>query len=362
MNLLIDIGHPDHVHMFRNAAHIFIKHGHKVLLTCREKEFEKQLLVSEGLEFVSFGKKYKSVAGKIFGLFKFVIKEWRVCLRFKPDILLSHGSPYAAIASWLYRKPHISFEDTYNKEQIRLYKPFTEVILTGMYDHPFISKNEIHCSGYHELLYLHPSYYTPNPNILNVLGLLEAEKYVLVRFIAWNATHDAVGQGFSSKEKIEAVSKLSQFAKVFISSEGELPDELEEYRLKTRPEQIFDVIYYATLIWGESRTIPSEGSVLGTPSVINYNAECYYLADQAAKYDMCYYFSESEEDRKKALDKCVELLSQDAAELKKQWREKRQRLLDEHIDYTAFLVWFVENYPKSRKIMQENPDYQYNFR
>jgi len=36
-------------------------------------------------------------------------------------------------------------------------------------------------------------------------------------------------------------------------------------------------------------------------------------------------------------------------------------LLDK-IDVTAFLVWFVEYYPKSAKIMKENPDYQYNFR
>jgi len=27
-----------------------------------------------------------------------------------------------------------------------------------------------------------------------------------------------------------------------------------------------------------------------------------------------------------------------------------------------FLVWFIENYPESNKIMKENPDYQYNFR
>ena len=32
------------------------------------------------------------------------------------------------------------------------------------------------------------------------------------------------------------------------------------------------------------------------------------------------------------------------------------------IDITAFLVWFVENYPVSAKIMKENPDYQNRFK
>ncbi len=31
-------------------------------------------------------------------------------------------------------------------------------------------------------------------------------------------------------------------------------------------------------------------------------------------------------------------------------------MLADKIDVTAFMVWFVENYPASVKVMQENPD------
>jgi hypothetical protein len=31
-------------------------------------------------------------------------------------------------------------------------------------------------------------------------------------------------------------------------------------------------------------------------------------------------------------------------------------MLSDKIDVTAFMVWFVENYPESVKIMKENPD------
>lgn len=362
MNILIDIGHPAHVHIFRNAAHNFERDGHNVLFTLREKEFEKELVKSEGFRFKSFGKKYKSLTGKAFGLLKFDFKEWVECLRFKPDILLSHGSPYAAHASFLYRRPHITLNDTFNMEQVRLFEPFSDVVLTGTYPHPKISDKEIHYSGYHELAYLHPAYYTPNPAILSDLGVGPKDKYILIRFIAWNATHDRGHKGISEANKIKAVDELSRYAKVFISAESDLPEALEPYRLKTMPEQLLDVIAFSSLVWGESRTIPSEASMLGVPSVINYDTGSYYLKDQEDNYGLCYCLSESEEDQRKALEICIGLLSRDKDELKTEWQEKRKKLLADHIDVTAFLTWFVENYPQSKQIMKDNPDYQYKFR
>lgn len=48
--------------------------------------------------------------------------------------------------------------------------------------------------------------------------------------------------------------------------------------------------------------------------------------------------------------------------LKEEWQRRRQKMLSEKIDVTAFMVWFIENYPDSVKVMKENPDYQYNFK
>ena len=362
MKILIDIGHPAHVHLFKNFARKMQEKGHQVLFTCREKEFEIELLKANNFTYQSFGKKYKTIIGKILGLIKFDYMEWKSCLKFKPDVLLSHGSMYAAHAAWLIRKPHIAFDDTYNMEQIHLYEPFTPVILTGAYEHPHISKKEIRYAGYHELSYLHPNYYKPNKDVLKDLGVEPDEKYVLVRFIALNATHDIGNKGVPPKLKIEAVKTLSKYAKVFISAEGKLPKELEEYRLKTRPEQILDVMAFASLVWGESITIPAEAAVLGVPALNNNNMKSYYLLDEQDNYGLCFCYKSNEEDLKKALQKCIELLKRDKQELSAEWRVKRDKLINNHIDVTAFLVWFVENYPESKSIMEENPNYQYRFK
>ena len=54
MRILIDIGHPAHVHLFKNFAHEMEKRGHELLFTCRDKEFEIALLEYNKLKYVSF--------------------------------------------------------------------------------------------------------------------------------------------------------------------------------------------------------------------------------------------------------------------------------------------------------------------
>ena len=357
MNILIDIGHPAHVHLFRPFAHEMEEKGHRVLFTCRDKEFEIALLRAEGFDFISFGKKYATKWGKMWGLLKFDWMEWRICHRFKPDILLSHGSMYAAHAAWLCRRPHVSFEDTFNFEQIRLYEPFSSAILTADYAHPAVSEKEIRYAGYHELAYLHPKRFAPDRSVLDELGVKEGERYVLLRFVSWNATHDAGHKGMSMENKRRAVQMFSRYARVFISSEKELPDDLRAYKLPTPPERVHHVMAFSSLIFGESATMVSEGVVLGVPGIYMDDTGRYYTREQEQRYGLCFNYSESAEDQARAIEKGVEILSAPAFDL-----SGHERLLRDKIDVTGFLVDFVENYPQSITTMRNNPDSQYRFK
>jgi len=58
--------------------------------------------------------------------------------------------------------------------------------------------------------------------------------------------------------------------------------------------------------------------------------------------------------------KMDELLS--LPDLKAEWQRRRQKMLSENIDYSKFLTWFIENYPDSRDIIRNNPDYQWQFK
>ncbi len=363
MNILIDIGHPAHVHMFRCFAHEMEARGHKVLFTSRDKEFEIQLLQKEGFDFVNLGKKHTSVIGKSIDLLRFDWKVWCIARRFKADIYLSHGSITASHVAWLMRKVNIAFEDTYNKEQVRLYKPFTKVIFTAKYPNPLADYSKtIAYAGYHELMYLHPNRFTPDPSILEELGIEEGEKYVILRFVAWQASHDRGHKGMSYKNKLEAIKQFSKYAKVFITSEKTLPKEFEPYRIAIHPERMHHAMAYASLLFGESSTMIMEAGVLGVPGIY-FNVEgIRYTEDVEKKYQLNFNYPDySEKSQQDAIAKGVEIL-QSGEEQVKQNQQNQRRLLYEHIDVTAFLVWFVENYPESKHIMKEKPEYQYRFR
>lgn len=360
MRILIDIGHPAHVHLFKHLAWEMQSKGHIILFTCRDKEFEIQLLSKYGFKFINFGKKFKSTLGKLFGMLVFDFKELMAAIKFKPDIFISHGSIYAAHAAWLIRKPHIAMEDTYNFEQIKLYLPFTKHVLTSDYKHPLKTKKLIKYSGYHELAYLHPNRFTPDKSILKQLGVEEGEKYVIIRFVSWNASHDLGHKGISYENKLSAIEEFEKYAKVFISSEGKLSPDLERYRIKMQPEKMHDALAFASFIFGESSTMAEEAAMLGVPSIYLFNDSTFYTSHLEKDYQIMFNYSESDSDQLKAINHGIDLLQ--SVNIKNIWLEKRKRMLEQKIDVTAFMVWFIENYPSSARIMKENPDYQYNFK
>ena len=56
----------------------------------------------------------------------------------------------------------------------------------------------------------------------------------------------------------------------------------------------------------------------------------------------------------------MELLSY--SDLEQEIKKRKEKLLSEKINVTDFLIWFIEDYPESFKIMKENPEFQYQFK
>lgn len=351
MNVLIDIGHPAHVHMFRCFAHEMINRGHKVLFTIRDKEFEKKLLDAEGLPYVNLGRKKTGKLSRLWFNFQCEYKVLRIARRFKADLFLSHGSVVAAHVARMLGKPAIAFEDTFNMEQVRMYLPFTSVVLTSDYEHPIHDAKVLKYPGYNELLYLHPHRFTPmkREEVCRLLGIEPEERYVLMRFVSWHATHDKGHKGISFKNKVVAVQQINRYAHVFISSESPLPDELAKYKLPTAPEMIGHVMAHATLVFGESATMVSEAAMLGVPGIYLDNTGRYYTRDLQEHYGLCWCYTESESDQQAAISQAVSLLAQDPVSLAEEMRLRAAKLMSEKIDVTAFLTWFIENYPQSVK-------------
>jgi uncharacterized protein len=102
----------------------------------------------------------------------------------------------------------------------------------------------------------------------------------------------------------------------------------------------------------------SESALLGTPAIYIDKVGRGYTNEQEEKYGLVYNFSSSEEDQQDSIKKGVAILSAD----KTAYRKKTDKLIADKINPTDFLIWFIENYPKSIRTMREMPEYQYNFK
>lgn len=355
MKILIDIGHPAHVHYFRNLIRIMQGRGHEFLVVARDKEVSHKLLKAYGIDYYNRGKGGNNLLSKIIYIVKGDYILFKLAKKFKPDVFLSFGSPYAAHVARIFNKPHISPDDTeHAKLAIFSFVPLTDSILTPECFMKEFGKKQIRFKGYMELSYLHPKYFQPDNNIFQILGINDSEPYIVLRFISWNANHDIGQKGISLEEKLKLVRALSKKIRVFISSENELSSELKPYGLKSDPEKMHDVLAFATLFIGEGATMASECAMLGTPAIYINPLQVGYLVEQEklGLVHQCLTYSN-------IYSKATEILN--TYDIKSLYRNKQKKMLANNIDVTSFFIWFIENYPKSHEIMRNNPDYQLKF-
>lgn len=355
MKILIDIGHPAHVHLFKNMAREMIKKGHEFFFTVREGEHQVQLLNENGFNYSIIGKKQRGSIRKLLGIFIFSFKIYCIARRFKPDLFLSHGSMYAGYAALLSGKKHIALEDTGNMEQLFFSKPVSDVILSPYCLQVDLGRKHIRYNGFHELAYLHPKRFNPDISVLRELNLKEGEPYVILRFVSWNATHDFRQSGLSVSQKIELIKEIKKYATVFISSEKPLPPELEEYALRIAPHRLHHSLFYSAMYIGEGATTASECAMLGTPALY-VNTISAGTLEQQEQYGLLFCFHSSTG----LINRASSILNTPA--MKDEFLKRRNKMLDENIDVTSLLVWFVENYPESKAVMLADPAFQLSFK
>ena len=350
MRIMIGIGHPKQAHFWKNIVRNLIENGHEVKVMTTDKDVTLQLLSTFGLDYEVYGKHQKSMVRRAYNVINRTYNALAVAKRFKPDILIA-GTPYLSYVGKILGKPHITLTDTeHAKLAYWLTYPFTDVIITpSCFKGKINQKKHVIYEGYEELAYLHPNYFAPDPSVLEDMGVSRDDRFVILRFVAWGASHDIGDRGFSNKE--EVVKTLKQYARVFITSESELPGELEKYRITIPPASMHHLMYYADIFIGESASMSTESAILGTAAIFVSTSTRGYTDELESKYDMLYTFSDPHNAQEKAVEKAIELLEDRGT--KKKWKKKKQILLNETIDVTKFMTEFIENYPESFHILQK---------
>jgi len=363
MKILFEMRHPAHFHHFKHTIRKLRENNHKVKVIVSSKDVLVELLSNSNISYELIGKNTDGINKKIFEIILQIIRVYKICKRFKPDLIVGRPSPTITLNSRLLNIPSIIFaEDDFNAVFLNgiIAYPFAKIVLApNVTDLGPFNRKKIGYSGYQKLAYLHPNIF--KPNLDNIKEYIDISKpFFIMRFAKLNAGHDIKAKGITEEFAKKIIDIIKPYGNIYISSERELEKEFEKYRIQLPSQFIHDALYFAKMFVGDSQTMTAEAALLGTPSLrySYFTGKLSYLEELEKEYKLTFGFKINE--KRELLEKIQYLLN--LSEIDVIWKERRKKLLKDKIDVSAFMIWFIENYPKSVKIMKQNPDYQYKFK
>ena len=367
MNTLIQLSHPAHFHLYKNVAKNLMDNGHKVFILIKTKDILEDLLKQSGLPYYNILKEAHRKS-KLGILWDMMVRDWRM-LRFVRQNnvnLLTGSTPEVAQVGWLTGRYRVNTgEDDMRVVPLfqKMAGPFVQTMLSpAVCDNWKLEGKSVKYASYHELAYLHPNHFAADKSVVEKYFPSDSP-YFIIRFSSLNAHHDKGIRGINAEIAQRLVDILKPHGRIYITSERELEPQFEPYRIKINTLDMHHVMAFSTLYIGDSQTMAAEAGVLGVPFVRfnDFVGRIGYLNELENDYHLGYGIKASDDGAAERLYETVtELLAM--PNLKEEWKNRRQKMLSEKIDYAQFLTWFIENYPESRKVMRENPDFQFRFK
>ena len=333
MKILVDLKHPADVHFFRHVVRRLRQDGHEVTTVCRDTPIVRELLDHEGAPYTPLGPRGRGALGLGWEQLRRDWRLWRLARRIRPDVMVAKNGIAVGHVGALLRIPSLSFEDAeHARMQIRLSRPFVTHILT---EDCFLEsagpKHERYAS-LNPLAYLHPRQFQPDPDALAPLGLAPGQPYVVVRFIAWDALHDARVARASEEERRWMIDELARLARVVIVPEGTLAADLRRFAPPLPAHRFHDVLALSAAHVGEGGSTAAEAAVLGVPSVYMNRLGVGYIRE-LSRYGLCRWETEPE-----AAVALVRGWLADAAGTRAKFAAARNRLLAEKEDLVEWVA------------------------
>jgi uncharacterized protein len=348
MKYLFFFVHPSKFHVFRVTINELKKRGHNVEVLITSKDVLEELVKSEGWEYINIFPEGRKIEGlpifissaintfrTVFRLFKYTRKK-KYDLFITDDLLVYLGR--------LKGIPTLVFTDddlSVTRQFALILSPSTKILAPEITDLQNFNSKKIGFPGYKELAYLHPNVFSPDKKHLYFLDSPD-QKFFILRLVSLRSYHDVGKKGLSDKQVKKLISILEPKGKVFISTERPLPDFLEKYKISIDPKHILHALAFSELFIGDSQTMTSEAAVLGTPTIRcnDFVGKINVMEEKEFKYGLSFNFLPSDFDP--MIEKVKELLENETIKL--QFQKRRDLMLTEKIDLSAFLIWVFENF------------------
>lgn len=362
--IVIYLGHPAQFHFFKYIIKELQEDGCQLKIVLKTKDILEQIVQEAGLEYVNIQKKVRKNSS--FSMAKAslerTIKIFIIARKFKADMILGSDASVSQAAKLLNICGVSILEDDIDiiAKLATITFPFANSIVV-----PSVCRvgkwefKKVPYYGYMKLAYLHPNRFTPDMETMK--KYMPEDKYCIVRLAKLTAFHDVGINGLNVELVLNIISIAEKYGyKIFISSESELDKRLSKFQLKIRYSDIHHIMSYASLLISDSQSMSVESAMLGIPSLrfSDFSGRISVLEELEHKYELTYGIKT--DNPQKLYDRMDELLSM--TNLGEEFQKRRQKMLEEKVDVTAFFVWLIENYPESKEIIRENADYQYRFK
>lgn len=341
MRVLFDIVHPAHVHFFKHIIRGLEARGHQTRIVARDKDVTNALLDQLGFNYESVGRPKKSLFGMAGELLHRDLALSRVAREFRAELIMTRN-PAGAQVGRLLGVPAVFDTDDGRAAGIHFWAaaPFAHVVTTPDCTAEDYGRRHVKYPGYKQTAYLHPRHFTPNRDVLAALGVQPGERYFIVRFVAMGASHDLGEGGLPLEVKLAILDRLRASGRVFVSSEGALPESLAALRFPLGPERMHDALAFADLLVGDSQTMAAEAAVLGTPSlrVSSWTGRLAYLSELEHRYGLTFaYQPQSAAELLHHLDRWL-----GTPNLRASLALNHSRLLADKVDVAQWFVDFLE--------------------
>ena len=351
MKILVQISHPAQFHLFVQTIYKLKKDGHHVHIVIKSKDILEELVRREGFEYYNASPftHRKSRFGIAWDVIIRTIRIAKYIIQNNIDILI--GAPLEMlVVGWFFRKRRITFgEDDASiiPQFVKLATPFAETFLAPeSCDMGKLESKTIHYPGFHKLAYLHPNHFQPDRMVVN--KYFDSDRpYFLIRFAELNAYHDTHAMGLNTDIAQRLIEILKPHGDIYITSERALEPQFEQYRLHINPLDIHHIMAFAQIYIGDSQSMAVEAAMLGTPS-IRFNTFAGKIGVLEELQDVYKLTIGIHSSRPEMLYEVVKTWLS-TPNLNEQFQQRRNRLLQDKIDVTAFFTWFIENYPNSKK-------------
>lgn len=340
MKILLETHHPADIHFFKYSIRELQKRGHEVLMIARDRDVMRQLIHS--YDWIDCEIPPRRHQNNRFPMLEMIERQCMVARAirgFKPHLVASSMGSYTQSAK-LLGVPSVIFTDSeFQHFNHRIAHPFADEIHTPYCFYKALGSKQRMYRGTHEMAFLSPERFVPDPSILEGMCGLQHREYVLIRLSAWNTFHDVNHSGMGSEVERFIERFKDRFKIVICAEEDSMPEHLRTYAMQFAPEKYHDALWHARFVLTEGASTASEAACLGVPTVyVNSTESRGYLDMLENDYGLVRGFAKA----KLGVDAAIDWLTKlDVFELKR-LRAKRLDLFNAHVDVTEHIVNTLE--------------------